>query len=100
MMQSSGRRVFSRRRALGYGLGGLAAVAVAVTVDGGGGYWNPHPGDNPQAMLTDELIPMCASGPALAGQKRALGRVRSRSVKPRAMSVGVAEQRVGGLLGL
>jgi S-formylglutathione hydrolase FrmB len=171
MMQSSGRRVFSRRRALGYGLGGLAAVAVAgaggaelisrgvlpgqgmldaidgacsvaaadlasyaapgpeitgtfysrarnqavgytigyppghhpgatlplvvmlhgyggshanalpglsparalalrvdsrplapmalVTVDGGGGYWNPHPGDDPQAMLTDELIPMC-----------------------------------------
>lgn len=30
-----------------------------VTVDGGGGYWNPHPGDNPQAMLADELIPMC-----------------------------------------
>ena len=30
-----------------------------VTADGGGGYWNPHPGDNPQAMLTDELIPMC-----------------------------------------
>jgi enterochelin esterase-like enzyme len=30
-----------------------------VTVDGGGGYWNPHPGDNPQAMLTDELIPLC-----------------------------------------
>jgi enterochelin esterase-like enzyme len=30
-----------------------------VTVDGGTGYWNPHPGDNPQAMLTDELIPLC-----------------------------------------
>ena len=30
-----------------------------VTVDGGGGYWNPHPDDNPQAMLADELIPMC-----------------------------------------
>jgi S-formylglutathione hydrolase FrmB len=30
-----------------------------VTVDGGGGYWNPHPGDNPQAMLVDELIPLC-----------------------------------------
>jgi len=30
-----------------------------VTADGGTGYWNPHPGDNPQAMLTDELIPMC-----------------------------------------
>lgn len=30
-----------------------------VTVDGGGGYWNPHPGDNPMAMVVDELIPMC-----------------------------------------
>ena len=30
-----------------------------VTADGGGGYWNPHPGDNPQAMLVDELIPLC-----------------------------------------
>src|SRR5580700_9797086 len=30
-----------------------------VTVDGGPGYWNQHPRDNPQAMLTDELIPMC-----------------------------------------
>jgi S-formylglutathione hydrolase FrmB len=30
-----------------------------VTVDGGDSYWNPHPGDNPQAMLTEELIPLC-----------------------------------------
>ena len=30
-----------------------------VTVDGGGGYWNPHPGDDPLAMVTDELIPRC-----------------------------------------
>lgn len=30
-----------------------------VTVDGGGGYWNPHPGDDPTAMVVDELIPMC-----------------------------------------
>jgi S-formylglutathione hydrolase FrmB len=30
-----------------------------VTVDGGDSYWNPHPGDNPQAMLTSELIPLC-----------------------------------------
>jgi pimeloyl-ACP methyl ester carboxylesterase len=36
-----------------------------VTVDGGGGYWNPHPGDDPMAMVIDELIPMC--------QKRGLG---------------------------
>jgi pimeloyl-ACP methyl ester carboxylesterase len=30
-----------------------------VTADGGSGYWNPHPGDNPMAMVIDELIPMC-----------------------------------------
>jgi enterochelin esterase-like enzyme len=30
-----------------------------VTVDGGGGYWNPHPGDDPMRMVIDELIPMC-----------------------------------------
>jgi dienelactone hydrolase len=36
----------------------LAPIAMA-TVDGGGGYWNPHPGDNPMAMVVDELIPMC-----------------------------------------
>ena len=32
-----------------------------VTVDGGTGYWNPHPGDDPMAMVVDELIPMCRS---------------------------------------
>ncbi|HEY5439388.1 MAG TPA: alpha/beta hydrolase-fold protein [Acidimicrobiales bacterium] len=37
-----------------------------VTVDGGNGYWNPHPGDDPQAMVVDELIPLC--------QGRGLGR--------------------------
>ena len=45
-----------------------------VTVDGGGGYWNPHPGDNPQAMLTDELIPLCQRkglGAATTGTKGA-----------------------------
>jgi pimeloyl-ACP methyl ester carboxylesterase len=36
----------------------LAPMAL-VTVDGGGGYWNPHPFDNPMAMVIDELIPMC-----------------------------------------
>jgi S-formylglutathione hydrolase FrmB len=40
--------------------GGVPLPPMAlVTADGGSGYWNPHPGDNPQAMLTDELIPMC-----------------------------------------
>ena len=36
----------------------LAPMAM-VTVDGGNGYWNPHPGDNPMAMVIDELIPRC-----------------------------------------
>lgn len=36
----------------------LTPMAI-VTVDGGGGYWNPHPGDDPMAMVTRELIPMC-----------------------------------------
>jgi enterochelin esterase-like enzyme len=36
----------------------LAPMAL-VTVDGGDGYWNPHPGDNPMAMVVDELIPLC-----------------------------------------
>jgi predicted esterase len=30
-----------------------------VTVDGGGGYWNPHPDDDPMHMVIDELIPRC-----------------------------------------
>jgi pimeloyl-ACP methyl ester carboxylesterase len=36
----------------------LAPMAL-VTVDGGGGYWNPHPGDDPLGMIVDELIPRC-----------------------------------------
>ncbi|HSZ40542.1 MAG TPA: alpha/beta hydrolase-fold protein [Trebonia sp.] len=43
----------------------LAPMAL-VTVDGGSGYWNAHPGDDPMGMLTGELIPMC--------QRRGLGR--------------------------
>jgi enterochelin esterase-like enzyme len=40
--------------------GGTAPAPIAmVTVDGGGGYWNPHPGDDPMAMVTGELIPRC-----------------------------------------
>jgi pimeloyl-ACP methyl ester carboxylesterase len=36
----------------------LAPFAM-VTVDGGGGYWNPHPDDDPMRMVMEELIPMC-----------------------------------------
>ncbi len=36
----------------------LAPMAM-VTVDGGGGYWNPHPRDDPMAMVIEELVPMC-----------------------------------------
>jgi S-formylglutathione hydrolase FrmB len=53
----------------------LAPMAL-VTVDGGPGYWNPHPQDNPQAMLTDELIPMCRRlglGTANGGESRRIG---------------------------
>jgi pimeloyl-ACP methyl ester carboxylesterase len=52
-------------RAPGPGGSPLEPMAL-VTVDGGAGYWNPHPGDDPLGMLTGELIPMC--------RRRGLGR--------------------------
>jgi pimeloyl-ACP methyl ester carboxylesterase len=46
--------------------GGVPLRPMAmVTVDGGDGYWNPHPKDDPLAMVVDELIPFC--------QQRGLG---------------------------
>ena len=47
----------------------IAPLAM-VTVDGGTGYWNPHPGDDPMTMVVEELIPMC--------QQLGLGRGRRR----------------------
>jgi S-formylglutathione hydrolase FrmB len=50
----------SPAQALALVVGGrpLAPMAM-VTVDGGDAYWNPHPGDDPMAMVTRELIPRC-----------------------------------------
>lgn len=39
--------------------GGSLPPMALVSVDGGGTYWNPHPGDDPMAMIVHELIPMC-----------------------------------------
>ncbi len=61
----------SPAQALALRVAGLPLPPMAlVTVDGGGGYWNPHPGDNPQAMLTGELIPMCQRKGLGAGSRR------------------------------
>jgi S-formylglutathione hydrolase FrmB len=62
----------SPARALALRVGGAPLPPMAlVTVDGGTGYWNPHPGDNPQAMLVDEVIPLCRSRGL--GQPRRVG---------------------------
>jgi len=37
----------------------LLSPMAMVTVDGGNGYWNPHPRDDPMAMVVHELIPFC-----------------------------------------
>jgi enterochelin esterase-like enzyme len=58
-------------QALALTAGGARLPPMAlVTADGGGGYWNPHPGDDPQGMLVRELIPLC--------QRRGLGTGRRR----------------------
>jgi pimeloyl-ACP methyl ester carboxylesterase len=47
-------------QAMALRVGGRPPAAMAmVTVDGGNGYWNPHPGDDPMAMVIGELIPLC-----------------------------------------
>lgn len=50
-----------------------------VTVDGGDGYWNPHPNDDPMSMVVHELIPLC--------QGRGLGRSRDK-IKLMGISMG------------
>ncbi len=52
--------------------GGQALPPMAIlAVDGGRLYWNPHPGDDPLAMLVDEVIPM--------SHKLGLGRGQGRA---------------------
>jgi enterochelin esterase-like enzyme len=56
----------------------LAPMAL-VTVDGGDGYWNPHPGDDPMAMVVHELIRLC--------RRLGLGR-RPRRIATMGISMG------------
>ena len=64
--------------ALRPGLRPLAPMAI-IAADGGNGYWNPHPGDDPLGMIIDELIPRC--------QKKGLGR-GSRKIGTLGISMG------------
>jgi predicted esterase len=67
-------------QALALRVGGAPLRPMAmVTVDGGDGYWNPHPGDDPMAMVVDELIPFC--------QRRGLG-VAPRHIGLMGISMG------------
>ena len=59
----------SLAQALALRVGGQLLPPMAIiAADGGGGYWNSHPGDDPLGMLVDEVIPRC--------QARGLGRAR------------------------
>ena len=50
----------SPAQAVALDVGGRPLPPLAmVTVDGGGGYWHPHRGDDPMGMVMDEVIPMC-----------------------------------------
>lgn len=60
-------------------LGSPLPPMAIVAADGGGGYWNPHPGDDPLGMVIDELIPRC--------QRKGLGR-GSRRVGTIGISMG------------
>jgi pimeloyl-ACP methyl ester carboxylesterase len=52
----------SPAQAVALHVGGSPLLPMAlVTVDGGVGYWNSHPGDDPLTMVVDELIPLCQS---------------------------------------
>jgi pimeloyl-ACP methyl ester carboxylesterase len=52
----------SPAQAVALQVGGRRLPPVAlITVDGGPDYWNPHPDDDPLAMIVDEVIPLCQS---------------------------------------
>jgi enterochelin esterase-like enzyme len=73
-----GRMSLPQALALQVGGRPLPPMAIAAA-DGGPGYWNPHPGDDPMAMVIDELIPRC--------QERGLGRGR-RAIGTLGISMG------------
>lgn len=57
--------------ALRVGDGGRPLPPMAmVAADGGGGYWNPHPGDDPLGMVVDELVPRCQAHGLGRGARR------------------------------
>ena len=49
----------SPAQALALKPGGRPLPPMALVTVDGGGYWNPHPGDDPMAMVVGELIPRC-----------------------------------------
>jgi len=88
---------FGGNHASGFGSVSMASALAArqdglplrpfalVSVDGGGLYWNRHPGDDPMAMLVNELIPMC--------RRLGLGRPPRRTGV-----IGISMGGYGGLL--